>query len=376
VHSVTPKGLAVHGAAALLDPPAGLELARIGTAEVACGWIGAPVPAFDRRGAHQAHALVSVSAFSLNYRDRALSLRAARSCPPGSWYVIGSELAGRVVDVGAAVTALRPGDRVMIDGAYGPGARRPWGLPTNHASRQVIALPAVKLRRVPASMPDELAACFSVVAQTSFGMVRRARVKAGERVLVTAAGSATSLAAISAARAAGADVTAVTTSAGHAGAARAAGARDVAVVCAREDPVRSLGDAGLAGPAFDVVIDPFADVYMPATVPLLRAGGRYVTCGLDDQLETAVEPEPARQVSLTVAELARVVIRNVEIIGNCLGSADDLGRALRAHDEGRFSVPVAAVLTDPPAAEALRASFGPKAVPGKIAVRYAQPWTP
>jgi NADPH:quinone reductase-like Zn-dependent oxidoreductase len=317
-----------------------------------------------------------VSAFSLNYRDRALSLHAARSCPPGSWYVIGSEMTGRVVDTGADVTALRPGDRVMIDAAYGPGAQRPWGLPTNHASRQAISLPAAKLRRVPASMPDELAACFSVVAQTSFGMVRRARVGAGERVLVTAAGSATSLAAISAACGAGAGVTAVTRSAAHAGAARAAGARDVVVVTSREDPARSFADAGLAGPAFDVVIDPFADVYLPATVPLLRAGGRYVTCGLDDQFDTTMAPERTRQVSLAVGELAHVVVRNVEVIGNCLGSADDLGRALRAHDEGRFSVQVAAVLTDPPAAEALRASFGPKATPGKIAVRYAQPWVP
>jgi NADPH:quinone reductase-like Zn-dependent oxidoreductase len=285
-------------------------------------------------------------------------------------------MAGRVVDVGAGVTALRPGDRVMIDAAYGPGTRRPWGLPTNHASRQAIPLPATKLRRVPAAMPDELAACFSVVAQTSFGMLRRARVGAGERVLVTAAGSATALAAISAACAAGAAVTAVTTSAGHAGAARAAGAHDVVVVQSRGDPAGSLADAGLAGPAFDVVIDPFADVYLAATVPLLRAGGRYVTCGLDDQFDTTTAPARTRQVSLAVGALAQVVIRNVEIIGNCLGSAGDLDRALQAHGEGRFSVHVAAVLTDPPAAKALRASFGPKAAPGKIAVRYAQPWAP
>jgi Alcohol dehydrogenase GroES-like domain len=149
---------------------------------VRCGFVSVPEPVFEPDGQHRSDVLVDVRAFSCNYRDKALILRMSVIPADRGFYVIGSELGGRVIAVGAAVGELAPGDRVMIDGFFGGGVR-PWGLPTNHASRSRQVLPARKLMRVPDAMSDEEAAAFPIGGQTSCAMVRRAGLRPGHRPL-------------------------------------------------------------------------------------------------------------------------------------------------------------------------------------------------
>jgi NADPH:quinone reductase-like Zn-dependent oxidoreductase len=168
---------------------------------VRCGFVAVSEPVFEPDGRHRSHVLVEVRAFSCNYRDKALMLRMSVIGAEHGFYVIGSELAGCVAAVGVDVRDLAPGDRVMVDGSFG-GDARPWGLPTNHASRYRQVLPASKLMRVPEAMSDEEAAAFSIGGQTSCSMVRRAGVRPGDEVLVTAGTSNTSLFLVQAAAAA------------------------------------------------------------------------------------------------------------------------------------------------------------------------------
>ena len=142
---------------------------------------------------------------------------------------IGSEFVGEVAAVGADVTGLALGDRVMGDNHYiGAGdAGRDYaeGVPTNAASQEYQVFHPAKLIAVPPEMPDEVAAAFSIGAQTAYSMVRKLALPYGGHVLVTAARSNTSLFVISALKQLGVNVYATSTSRrprdGAAGAGRA-----------------------------------------------------------------------------------------------------------------------------------------------------------
>ena len=142
--SALPVGLGIGGTGTEMTTVAGgpFEAVDIAGYEVRCGFVPVEPPSFDPTSKeHRDAALVRVRTFSCNYRDRALTLRMAVLPKPRGFYLIGSELGGEVVAVGDAVAKHTRGDRVMIDGYFGTGPQ-PWGLPTNHTSRELQVLPA------------------------------------------------------------------------------------------------------------------------------------------------------------------------------------------------------------------------------------------
>jgi NADPH:quinone reductase-like Zn-dependent oxidoreductase len=315
---------------------------------VRCGFVGVAEPAFEPDGQHSSHVLVDVRAFSCNYRDKALILRMSVIPSDSGFYVIGSELAGRVVAVGAAVRDLAPGDRVMVDGCFG-GEIRPWGLPTNHASRSRQVLPASKLIRVPDAMSDEEAAAFSIGGQTSCAMVRRAGIGPGDEVLVTAGTSNTSLFLVQAAAAVG-GVVSVTTRSGSAEALlRELGAAEVFVVDAGRsglDEHPGIGARARKAGGFRAVLDPFFDLYLQRSLPVIATWGTYVSCGLERQFPPAgsiyagLGPRPV----LHDISLGACLPRNVSLIMNCLGATDDLRTGLDRFVQGRLRVVIDTVV--------------------------------
>ena len=130
------------------------------------------------------------------------------------FYPLGSEFVGEVIQKGNAVTNLEIGDTVIGNGNYpysGYENVKP-GLPTNHTSKELDAFHFSKLVKVPKSMPVEVAAGLSLGGQTAYSMIRKLHLQKGEKVLVTAATSNTSLFAINALKHQDVDVYAVTTS--------------------------------------------------------------------------------------------------------------------------------------------------------------------
>ena len=107
---------------------------------------------------------------------------------------------------------------------------------------------------------------------------------------------------------------------------------------------------------FDGVIDPFYDLHLGSVMGLLAAGGRYVTCGLAGQY-----PAPGRQPSREVPDLRQAigeaVLKNIRIVGNCLGTTADLQHAIAAYRAGDLSVVIDSVYHGPARSRVLAALF-------------------
>ena len=322
---------------------------------------------------HARHALVRVGAFSLNFRDKAYCSETSRVCGPRSFLPIGSEFAGEVVAVGAGVTSLKPGDRVVGDYSYPHrsaslgGETVRGGVPTNHTSRGMLVLPESALFPVPETMPVEVAAAFALNAQTAYSMVRKLAVVPGDTVLVTAGRSSAALFSLMALKSIGVRAVALTTSAGDTDRIVAAGASEVVAISPTEPLATHPRLARYADPrgGFAGVIDPFWDVYLGRVVGLIRTGGRYVTCGVLSQ-----GSDPAPPADLTAA-MNDVMLHNRTLIGNCLGERDDLARALVDFNAGRLSVPLDRVFTGDDAAGFVERTFNAPDRFGKVVFRHS-----
>jgi NADPH:quinone reductase-like Zn-dependent oxidoreductase len=331
-----------------------------------CGVIETPDPAFDPEApGNEPLVLVRKRGFALNYRDRPFILGVALQAPAGSFAAVGSEFVGEVVACGAAVEALRPGDRVIGNGAY-PDSGVPGvlpGLAGNSQSKELQVVHAAKLLRIPQGLADAVAAGFSVGAQTAFSMIRKLELEPGARVLVTGGRSNTSLFAIHALKALPqVEVCASTTSAFSEERLRALGLAGVV----RVDP-----EAPDFAGGFDAVIDPFADVHMAASIQALRVGGRYVTCGFQDQVSHLVPGTSRASAPPPLKEfLTQLIVKNIRIIGNCLGSTADLQAAIEAHASGRFPVLVDRVFSGGDAAGFLDRTYNAPDRFGKVVYLY------
>ena len=137
--------------------------------------------------------LIDVKAVGVNFPD-ILMIQGKYQTKPPFPFAPGSEIAGVVRAVGAGVTKVKPGARVL--------ATLPWGA---YASQVVAYEPQVFA--IPETMPFEHAAAFTIAYHTSyFALVYRAPVKPGETVLVHGAAGGVGLSAVQIAKALGARV--------------------------------------------------------------------------------------------------------------------------------------------------------------------------
>lgn len=355
-----------------------IESISIDGTRVVCGILETPDRTLSVDApAHARHVLVRVRRFSCNYRDKSFVMRAASRIPNNRFFVIGSEFVGDVVAAGPEVTRVRPGDRVVgdntlpyvgphhvSDGAHG-------GIPTNNASGEYLVLHQDKVIAIPSAMSDDVAAAFSIGAQTAFSMVDKLRLNGGEPVLVTAAKSNTSLFAIEALRERGATIYATTTSERHVERLYARGVREVFVV-ERGQPFST--HAGLADTArvvggFEGVVDPFLDLHLLKVLPLMRSGGRYVSCGMHDQI--GVRPHaPDAPAPDYYQALAIAMVKNISIIGSCVGLRPHLDAALAAWSRGTVHVAVDSVHEGDRAGAFLERTFADADRFGKVVYAY------
>jgi NADPH:quinone reductase-like Zn-dependent oxidoreductase len=320
---------------------------------VTFGLIPAREPDFNARlPENSCRVLLRVLAFSCNYRDKGniyqmLALARAGQRPLAH-FALGSEFVAEVLAAGEAVTDLRPGDRVISDHHYVDGRRHSEyreGVPTEHGSRECLVLHRSKVIRIPANMPNEVAAAFGLNAQTAYSVARKLDVGPGANVLVTSAKSNTSLFVIRRLRARDVNVYVTTTAANHDAQFRALGVRavfhldraapDLAGQAQLQETARALG-------GFDGVFDPFLNLHIDGAVDVMRPGGRYVTCGWERHPTTS---GAARAAPSYARVLETAVARNLHLIGNCLGVTSDLQGALDDHAAGRYPVVLDSVWT-------------------------------
>jgi polyketide synthase 12 len=206
---------------------------------------------------------VSVRAAGLNFRDVLIAL----GMYPGEAQ-LGSEAAGLVLEVGAAVTDLSPGDRVMglVEESFGPVAV---------ADRQMIV-------PMPRDFSFVQAAAVPVAYLTAYyGLADLAGLRRGQRLLVHAAAGGVGMAAVRLARHWGAEVFA-TASEPKRDAVRGLGIPEERIGSSRDLSFREKFLDATGGEGVDVVLNALAGDFIDASLDLLPRGGRFIEMGKTD----------------------------------------------------------------------------------------------
>ncbi len=182
--------------------------------------------------------------------------------------ILGTELAGDVVQVGVEVTNYRVGDQVF---AF------PGGSMGCHAEYRCVAA-AGPLAKIPSSLNYEQAAALCFGGSTMLDFYRRGTLSSGERVLVNGASGGVGTAAIQLAKHFGAHVTAVCSTRNHE-LVQSVGA-DRVIDYTHEDFTHS-------GSTFDVIVDTVGNAPFSRSGASLSRGGRLLmlVAGLPDLLK-------------------------------------------------------------------------------------------
>ena len=207
-------------------------------------------------------------------------------------HVLGSDVVGEVIAAGAGVTSKHPGERVWVHPTLScgecPACRAGddnlcrhhdvLGRGRNGGYAERVAVPEANCLPYPGELPWEQAAAMPLVFLPAWHMlVGRARVCAGEDVLVVGAGSGVGSAAIQVAKLHGARVIATAGSAAKLERARALGA-DATIDHATQDvAVEARALTGRKG--VEVVCEHVGGRIFEAGVAALAKNGRLVTCG-------------------------------------------------------------------------------------------------
>jgi NADPH:quinone reductase-like Zn-dependent oxidoreductase len=264
---------------------------------------------------------VRVVASALNHMD----LWVTRGLPrPPLPHVPGCDVAGVVEEVGPAVTAVAPGDEVVVnpgvspvadivalgnDSPLGPGfgifGEHSWG---GHAT--FATAPERNVVRRPASRSWEESAAYPLTSLTAYRMLRRARLAPGETVLVVGIGSGVSCAALAIARRMGARVVVTSRSAAKREEALSFGADEAHDSGDERWPVRA-----------DVVIESVGPATWDRSVRALAPGGRLVVCGGTSGPKVEIG-------------LPRLFFQQYEIIGSSMGSYEEFASLTALVDQG------------------------------------------
>ncbi len=207
-------------------------------------------------------------------------------------HIPGMDVSGVVDEVGDAVSGIRQGDRVVLDpslsgvpegAAYAgrgdlQGDLAVVGATVDGGYAERCLAPSSHVHLIPPDVSLERAVVFPTCWMTAcHGLFEVGGLKAGETVLIHAAGSGVSSAAIQLAAAAGARVLA--TAGSEAKCARGLKIGAEATANNRSEDVVSWARQATDGRGVDMVLDHVGAALWEASIFSLAPGGRLVTCG-------------------------------------------------------------------------------------------------
>ncbi|MGI9053415.1 MAG: zinc-binding dehydrogenase [Ilumatobacteraceae bacterium] len=274
---------------------------------------------------------IDVVASALNHMD----LWVTRGMPkPPLPHVPGCDVAGVVDAIGESVATVAVGDEVVVnpgvspvadivalgnDSPMGPGfaiyGEHTWG---GHATHAVA--PARNVVKRPADRSWEECAAYPLASLTAYRMLRRARLHAGQTVLVVGIGSGVSCAALAIAHHAGADVVATS---------RSEAKREAALAMGASAAIDSADDRWPA--QADVVVESVGAATWEKSVRALKPGGRLVVCGGTSGATVEIN-------------LPRLFFKQYEIIGSSMGSYQEFAEVTALVAQG-LAVHVDEVMT-------------------------------
>ena len=312
--------------------------------------------------------LIKIKAFSCNYRDKAFMLLYNKMCEKANenhkciYMPFGSEFVAEVIAIGKNVKNIEVGDRVIPDSCYphkGNGVIG--GIPTSAASQRIQCFNENQVIKIPDSMPDEVAASFTIASQTTHSIIRRLNLTKGSTVLVTAATSNTSLSAIRTLVSNGIKTYAISSNQLFEKELLDLGIHKLIQYSTLErGEVRDI--------EFDAIIDPFFDIYNTQLIDFLKYGGKYIFCGFYYQ---DILYKPFKQSNNDYFRvLAKCIVKNISLIGNCLGCENDLRDALNNFEKGKYDIVIDSIYTGDEIVPFLQKSFHSIPRFGKIVYIY------
>ena len=297
--------------------------------------------------------LVEIQAAGVNHLDTWV-----RRGVPGHHFPLpitpGADGAGVIRALGPGVEGLAVGERVAIAPGYSCGRCEACLSGRDHYCRhygiygesadgtdcEYIAVAAASVLPLPAGLSVEAAAAVSLVFLTAWEMLMvKGRVTGADTVLVHAAGSGVSSAAIQIARYAGARVIATASSDEKLAQARALGAQETVNYSdlAWPQAVRALTEKR----GCDLIVDHVGAATFAGSLRALAAGGKILCCGASSGPEFS-------------ADLRPIFFKNLAIMGSTMGSRGTLPRIYRLVADGVFKAVIDSVLPLAEVAEAHR----------------------
>lgn len=276
---------------------------------------------------------VAVAAVGLNHLDTWV-----RRGVPGHTFPLplipGCDFSGTLDALGAGVRGLTVGQRVLAAPGVSCGrceccssgqdnlceSYGILGETCDGGCAEYAVIPAANALPMPESLSFEQAAAFPLTFLTAWHMLlTKCGLRAGDDVLVHAAGSGVGSAAVQIAALHGARVIATAGSAEKRQQALALGAQH-AVDYGQDDwprQVKALTDRR----GVDIVIEHVGEATMSGSLRCLAKGGRLVTCG-------------ATSGPRLEADLRHVFFKNLSILGSTMGSRGELHRIVRLMGRG------------------------------------------
>ncbi|HRO04293.1 MAG TPA: NADPH:quinone oxidoreductase family protein, partial [Terricaulis sp.] len=228
--------------------------------------------------AGEGEVVIAVKAAGVNFPD-SLIIEDKYQFKPERPFAPGGEIAGVVESVGAGVTHIKPGQRVL--GSVG------WG-----GFAEKVKVQAQRVMPIPDSMPFDEASAFILTYGTSYyGLKDRGVLKAGETVLILGAAGGVGVAAIELAKAMGARVVGAVSSEEKAEFAKACGA-DATVLyppgAFAKEQAKQLSDAfkQATGGGADVIYDAVGGDYCEPALRAMNWNGRYLVIGFPAGIPT------------------------------------------------------------------------------------------
>ncbi|WP_298631275.1 zinc-binding dehydrogenase [uncultured Thermus sp.] len=269
-------------------------------------------------------------------------------------HILGADASGVVDAVGPGVTGFAPGDEVVVNPGLSCGhCERCLAGEDNLCAKyeilgehrfgayaEYLVVPEVNLLKKPQNLSFEKAAAIPLTFLTAWQMVvDKLQVRPGEDVLVMAAGSGVSVAAIQIAKLFGARVIATAGSEEKLRKAKELGADETVNYTHPDWPkeVRRL----TGGKGADKVVDHTGALYFEGVIRATANGGRIAIAGASSGYEGTLP-------------FAHVFFRQLSILGSTMGSKSRLFPILRFVEQGKLRPVLGQVLPLEEAAEGHR----------------------
>jgi len=279
--------------------------------------------------------LVRVKACALNHLD----LWVRRGMPGVAIplpHIPGSDVAGEVAEIGAGVTTVRPGQKVVLAPGVTCGkcpaciagqdnrcrSFTNLGYMIDGGCAEFVKAPEVNCMAYPENLSFEEAAAIPLVFQTAWHMLlARAELQPGEDVLILGAGSGVGSAAIQIAKFFGARV--IATAGTPEKLARATELGADFVINHKTQKIREEVRRITAKRGVDVVFEHVGTATWDDSLASLAYAGRLVTCGATTGYDAKLD-------------LRALFAKQLSLLGSYMGTKSELHAVMRLVAAGRF----------------------------------------